>query len=758
MRGKRKGLLLLLLLCLFTGCNKTPVEEKPQETPAPTPEPLVEYDWKTQEWKSFEEATESTPMHIREYIPLEWAVPEFEHTFLRESYDNFGGDLYLLQTYNTEGGVRYFLNKLNGDTGELSVMELNGEECGFTHGFVDNMQVISEEEIIFFAVDTEDTKVVDCLAIHMSMEGKLLYETSLYSFYEEHELLEESSLGIMLPQAPIFDAFGNAYYHDLKASEIFMIDKDGKETLILDYSNDRKINVLGDSLLPDGSVAFALSDFNEWMGKLLWLDGKSTTPVTLGTMSKAYFDNALVTEHGYVYYVSGDILYRWNIRVGVCEKIFSFSDNGISGLQWIKLDVNSDGELLLYQYDGDEKAAYVLSPGEMASEEKTVTIAGLAFKNNYLEGCAASYSRKNPGTLVKYENMFNDADRTRILAEIAKGGGPDMLWVSAEDMRLLQEKGALCGLEELVAKDTLDSIFDGVIASGMVNGELVGLVSDAYPESAFTSNSTWTESGWNVLDILGIMENKDLEGLFTDSGGNGYSGKSMLYYLVCYDMTDSPFIDLEKGESRFDRKEFIKILELTEGYAKKGAVGGVGKVQDGTFLAKCAYLSGISAFCMEMSEMGEGCHLIGMPSENKYVGNWVCPNFLVVNKNSPYKKEIAGYLEELLSLRNQRRVNTNSIRRDVIEECMLVPDWDSRPHYKTGPGTYIILEAKPDGTPYFEEYMDFLENCGPTPFRVEAISDIILQEAELFYNGVQNAAKTADNIDSRVQLYLDELK
>ena len=53
MRGTRKGLLLLLLLCLFTGCNKTSVAEETQATPVPTPEPLVEYDWKTQEWKSF---------------------------------------------------------------------------------------------------------------------------------------------------------------------------------------------------------------------------------------------------------------------------------------------------------------------------------------------------------------------------------------------------------------------------------------------------------------------------------------------------------------------------------------------------------------------------------------------------------------------------------------------------------------------------------------------------------------------------------
>ncbi len=761
MKGKMKGILLLLVLCLLTGCGKTPVEEKPQETPSPAPEPLIEFDWKNQEWKSFEEATEGTPMYIKEYIPLEWEVPEFEYTHMDEHYAHYGGDLYLIQRYNVEGGLRYFLHKLDGDTREINCMELNLEESGLNRGFVTYMQVVSEKEIIFFVIDTEDLKVSDCLVVHMDMEGKFLYETSLYSFFKQNNIIDESFPGIVIPQEPFFDAFGNSYYHDMKTSEIFMIDKEGKETLILDYSNDKKVNVQGEILLPDGSVAFSLSDYNEWIGKLLRMDGESTTPTTLGTMSKAYFENACVTEYGYVYYASGDVLYRWNIRTGVCEKIFSYSDNGISGTQWIMLETNSNGELLLYQYDGDEKAAYVLSPGEKPSEEKTVTITGLAYNNSYLEGCAASYSRKNPGTLVKYEKMSNDveADRTRILAEIANGGGPDMLWVSAEDMHLLQEKGALCNLEELIASESLTEIFDGIIASGTVNGELVGLVTDAYPLTMFTANSTWSEPGWSVLDVLEIMKNKrDLKGLICDSGGNSFPGKSVLYYLVCYDMTQSPFIDFENGESEFDSKEFVQLLELTKEYTHKEYPGGVVSVQEGDFLMKSTNMFAIDDFCREMREMGEQCHLVGMPSENKYIGNWNCSNFLVVNKNSLYKKEIAGYLEELLSLRNQRQVNGNTIRRDVIEESMLVPDWDSRPHYKTGPGTYLILEAKPDGTPYFDEYLDFLENCGPMPFRVEAISDIIMQEAELFYNGVQDATKTADNIDSRVQLYLDEQK
>lgn len=761
MKGKMKGILLLLVLCLLTGCGKTPVEEKPQETPSPTPEPLIEFDWKNQEWKSFEEATEGTPRYIKEYIPLEWEVPEFEYTFLSESYANYGGDLYLLQEYSLEDGMRYFLHKLDGDTKEKSCMELDKEELGITYKIIVYMQVVSDEEIVFFAIETENTKIIDCIALHMSMEGKLLYETSLYPFYEGHELLEESPLGIMLPREPFFDNYGNSYYLDMGTSEVFMIDKEGKETLVCDYSNDKKVSIQEQILLPDGTVAFSLSDYNEWVGKLLWMDGESTVPKTLASISKAYFNNACVTEYGYVYYVLGNMLYRWNIRTGVCESIFSFSDNGISDLQWVFVDCNEKGEVLLYQYGGEEKAAYVLSPGELGEGEKNITIASLAFDNNYLQSCAASYSRKHPGIVIKYEKRPGemDATRTRILADMSNGGGPDMLWVSAEDMRLLQEKGMVADLSELIEPEALEGIFDGIIASGTINGEFVGLVTQGYAETVFTANTTWPEAGWSALDILGLMEEKqDLEGLFCDATGNVYPGKSMLYNLVCYDMTDSPFIDFEKGESHFDRKEFVQILELTKQYTEKAQRASMEAVQEGQYLGMNTTIPAVYAFCEDMRRMGEECHPVGQPSEKKYVGNWICTEFLVVNKNSQYKEDIAGYLEELLSLRNQRKVQGNTIHRKVVEESMFVPEWDTRPHYKTSAGSYIILEAKPDGTPYFEEYLNFLENCGPMPFRVEAISDIIMQEAELFYNGVQDATKTADNIDSRVQLYLDEQK
>lgn len=763
--------LFCILMLYVSGCSlqdevlqKKDAHET-QEVSSVTPAPLQEFDWRTESWKTFEEATTGEQLSVIEYVPFAWEEPDFEYLSDGKDYACFGGDLYMFRRFYLESEARYFLYIMDGETREVTMWELDKEISGLTANLISDMQVLGEDELVFFAIDLQniDEELYECHGVHVNVEGEFLYQTDLTDFYHEYAPIQGSPYGgIMAPVAPIFDIAGNSYYRDADNSQVYRIDKEGNIKLFLDYSNDKKVSITGEVFLTDGSVAFRVSDNNEWEGQLLWANPETDTPKNLVTLSRAYLDKAFISEHGMVYYVSNYKLFAWDIRTGTCERIFSFQDNNISSLQYILMDVNSKGEILLYQYAGDERCVYVLSPEPVdVSETKKLTVACISNENSYLQSCAASYSRKNPGVVVQYEVPAEEkeAERTRILADIISGGGPDMLWVSAEDMYLLQEKGAICDLSELISEEIQKEIFDGIIASGTVNGEFVGLVPGAYPVTMITAKETWEGTSWNVLDILELLENnKQLEtGIWQEYSGN-MPANYMLYNLVCFDMKESPFIDFENGESKFEREEFVRLLELTKELGATSIEGNAQSTKSGQTLALYSNVASISAFCRHMRMMGDECHLVGMPSQSGYIGNWLCYNFLVINKNSLYKEEIKGYLEELLSLQNQRQMLMNSVRRDVIEESMIVPEWSNTPQYKTAAGTYILLEAKPDGTPYFEEYLDFLENCGPHPFRVKTIEDIIWEEVDFFYNDVYSAEKTAENIDSRVQLYLDEQK
>lgn len=756
--------LILVTVCLLAGCSTKKEQDKrePLIETTQTQTSVTEFDWMQEEWKGFEEAENGKQMSVIEYMPFDWEEPDFTYISSWDEYNCFGGNLYMLRGFNTEEGTRYRLYIVDGDTGEETWQELKKDEVGFGADSLVSVQMVSDREAVFFTLGFADGKISNCRALHVDIvAGKLLYETNLYDFYEKNGFIKTSSVGILLPTVPSFDSGGNSYYCDIEASQIYMIDKEGSGTLLIDYSRDRNLSIGESVLMPDGSIAYVVKDSNERMGKLIWCDAENKTTKQLTALDKIYMDHVIAKDTGIVYYVSNDVLYRWNIEKGHCESVFSFKENNINALQFVLLDVNSKGEVLLYQYAGDDQCSYVLSDEGMdTSQMKNVMITSLTNDSSYLKGCAASYSRKNPGTLITYEEKPEEVEaaRSRILAELSAGGGPDMLWVTAEDMHILQEKGVLCDLEELIAEETLDTIFDGLIASGTINGEYVGLVTDAYPKTLFTADTTWKESTWNVLEMLAIMEEStELESVLSYQLG-GVPGIRTLLQLMGEDMTGSPFVDLEKGESKFDREEFVRLLELTKEYENKELPGTTENLESGKCLARQEFVWSIGQFSSVMREMGETCHLVGMPSEMGYKGTWCCDYFLVVNVNSPYKDVIKEYLEEVLSLENQRQVEQNSVRRDVIEESMIIADWSGDALYKTAAGSYIVLETKPDGTPYFEEYLEFLDSCGPVPFQVEAIQLILEEEAEIFYNGNQSAEKTAENIDRRVQLYLDERK
>lgn len=99
---------------------------------------------------------------------------------------------------------------------------------------------------------------------------------------------------------------------------------------------------------------------------------------------------------------------------------------------------------------------------------------------------------------------------------------------------------------------------------------------------------------------------------------------------------------------------------------------------------------------------------------------------------------------------------------DVIRDCVYYNEWQEQ---------YVMLcssdtenreireiSLKPDGSTYLEEYLAFVESCEPMPYIPQQIRQIVSEEAMLFFDGRKEAGETADIIQRRVQLYLEEIK
>ncbi len=236
------------------------------------------------------------------------------------------------------------------------------------------------------------------------------------------------------------------------------------------------------------------------------------------------------------------------------------------------------------------------------------------------------------------------------------------------------------------------------------------------------------------------------------------SSSSNLHFMGLSHMESSPFLNFEKGESHFDDIQFQKVLELAKAYGEAPVPSGEvsGLIKEGRCIATFQEINFADRFVEVMEEYGEECHFIGYPGQTGYSGYWSSVFLIVVNKKSEYLETITEFLQYLLDIDNQQKLDyAISVREDAVRQNVFWDEWSEMWRYKAaGNGSWEF--TKQNGDSYIEDYVEFLKKLGPWNSSYTVISDIVSEEAKDYFNGVRSAEQTAEIIDNRVQLYLDE--
>ena len=74
-----------------------------------------------------------------------------------------------------------------------------------------------------------------------------------------------------------------------------------------------------------------------------------------------------------------------------------------------------------------------------------------------------------------------------------------------------------------------------------------------------------------------------------------------------------------------------------------------------------------------------------------------------------------------------------------------------------GDHSLVPLDGKEDESSFLPEYLELLENGTPEPIWLDDVGSIIVEEAMAYFKGDKEAGEAAAVIQSRVQVYLDEL-
>lgn len=500
-------------------------------------------------------------------------------------------------------------------------------------------------------------------------------------------------------------------------------------------------------------------------------DSENIKQTPLEQFEQEYINSLCTDGEESIYYISNGYINKYNIPSQTTEPLCNIMNLGVprTAVTECIILLNDSGQLLLCDTTSSTPGIYYLTNKDIVVTEKAIIeFANISqFYMNYTQQYAASFSARNQTCTIQLAKVSDTelADfRDRTLIDIVAGKGPELLWVSTEDMHMLAEKGAIMDLRYLISKDTLEQLYPGVIQAGTVNDKLVGITPEVSYVTMIASDKVWNKNSWTFDEMLGVIESREWEYPFL-YGTWGINNYFLFYEVFAKDWNCSPFVDMEKGVSHFDEESFIKSIQLCKKYDSSKSGFDVNElyefIDNGDSIARICYMyNGLADFSQYMDSYQDNGHIVGFPTTNGSGNYLYSEGYLVVNANATHTEAISDFIEYLLSYENQFEVNSAPVRRDVVRDSVEYVDFLETYMQKKSAteSVHAELALKADGSTYLEEYMDFVESCVPEPIKPTDITAILGEELPAYFSGSKSAESVANIIHNRVQLYFDENK
>ncbi len=688
------------------------------------------------------------------------------------TYCTLGNTVYGLEDFyrRTADGWEHFYYTCRYDGTDQGVMhwpiELpSPEDYGVTGFAMAAFDVKEERELVLFLQGQQDQPLLQgCyLAVHMTPEGEVLSVTDLYPALRELGV----GLGAIYSEAYV-DGAGYYYLISGQASfgegtKVTVLDPDGKSVGTM-TPGEGYTGVTWAMKLPDGSAVFSWSNYEQSRIMMQTYDREKNAAYTLleeGQLTDAWLWTP--GADGRLYYVNGSgNLMRCDIRTGSVEECIYYPQMGLDGERrsphLARMIIGTGGQPeLLGSKDGE---TVICRLGTEKPEKGAVRLLSSGWFSGYIKEGAASFSQKNPDcpAVLEYPEENEEAYWDRAMAELISGQGADMYYVSLSEMRVLQEKGVLADLRELIPEETLSALWPAALERGTVDGQLVGVPLEAYVESMLVSDEIWAGDHWTLEEALDVLEGHP-EKQYPLMSFLAFDKYDVLSWLVLESLADSPFLDMERGSCDFDNPLFIRALELSGTFTRSFDF----------YEAQELYLEkdwvamdipvNIGNFEDFKSALGEGYHVVGFPTTGESGTYWNSGGLLVVNRGTGHAREVGMLLEELLSYDRQCTIfGSEPVRRDMLENRLRTHSIGDKTgmYIEYGNGLMKELTPGPEGDYRIGEFNAVMEKSVGRSVDTGAIEDIILEEAGSYFSGDKDAAAVAGIIQNRVQLFLKE--
>ncbi len=478
------------------------------------------------------------------------------------------------------------------------------------------------------------------------------------------------------------------------------------------------------------------------------------------------------------YYANESGIYGYQINEKQESKLFdrmtasqdvdlaSIVPDGAGGFIGAMYEDEDDNSFQLVHYSKGDSAE--------AAECKKITYATI-WVGDGIEQAIRDFNKEHKDyqiVLRDYSVEQNPLEKMNL--DIAAGNIPDIIQIPDGLLQSYVAKGMLENLTPYLERDpdlSEEDFIPSVLEAMKIQDKLF------YVSPTFEMNSlagcesvVGKENGWNFDEFKTLLEEKGDDAQPFENSDKIH----MLEVLLSACMAD--YIEWQTGDCSFDSAAFKDILEIcneygTDSEAEENEENPYGRYRDGKVLLKEGYLD-VNAFLASREIFGEDVNYIGYPTDDRQGSYFLFDGQIGIYSKSDNKDEAWEFLRSFLTkdffAKYADIYEEQSVRQDCFD-LMLEANMAKEPYTNSlgldivpreGSVNYgsIQIPLRPMTEEEAETYKRIIDSTNKSVVYDDAVMQIVLDEAKVYFAGDKNPEDTVEIIQNRVNTYVNENK
>lgn len=490
-----------------------------------------------------------------------------------------------------------------------------------------------------------------------------------------------------------------------------------------------------------------------------------------------------------IYYKDNSGIYSYNIENKESNKLLDYEASYITLEEADSMVPMENGKFLGVisgDVTEDNTGLVVYSKVDPASlaNRKNIIYGGIAIKEKSKNAIMA-FNKKNKDYKIEIKDYIEEKDPIgRLNADILAGNAPDIL----ELQSLLVQKYVQIGLLESLtpyferdAEISTDDMIDSVLEAMKIDNELYYVCSSfSLNTVAARTRDVGNKRGWTFSEMKALLEEKDGDvSLFYDT--DEMSKLGLLYYFLETGQAD--YVDWKTGECTFNSQEFMDMLQYcnNKGSDKEKDVSDTeemelidstpSRIRAGEVLLYVDRGLTLKQVQVDRQLFDEDITYIGYPNESEQ-GSYLVPGTPIgISSTSDVKDKAWEFVRTFVTKEYQgRNVDLDMLptRQDCfdmnIQANMTTKTYTDEfgnvvePLNDTWNWGSVELHYKPVSQEEVNAFVDLIDNTTKVVYNDDEITDIVFEEAQVYFEEDRSLEETIKIIQKRVETYVNEQK